>query len=102
MWGHLVLGVEPADRDDLHPRELVISYMVSKDGPTITGGIFGDLPENWNELTTEEMADVPASFPDPTQQPVEFLAPWSSMNSTSCTPARNVSWLRGQEIPAHP
>ncbi|MHA4855245.1 hypothetical protein L1080_037945 [Rhodococcus sp. MSC1_016] len=73
VWGHLDFGVEPADRDDLRPRELVISYMVSKDGPTITGGIFADLPDNWNELTTEEEADVPASFPDPTQRPGEFL-----------------------------
>jgi hypothetical protein len=36
VWGHLLLGVEPENKDDLRPRELVISYMVSKDGPTIT------------------------------------------------------------------
>ncbi|MDV7090883.1 hypothetical protein [Rhodococcus opacus] len=36
VWGHLMLGVEPENKDDLRPRELVISYMVSKDGPTIT------------------------------------------------------------------
>ena len=36
VWGHLMLGVEPENEDDLRPRELVISYMVSTDGPTIT------------------------------------------------------------------
>jgi hypothetical protein len=34
--GHLMLGIEPENKDDLRSRELVISYMVSKDGPTIT------------------------------------------------------------------
>jgi hypothetical protein len=75
VWGRLILGVEPENKDDLRPRELVISYMVSKDGPTISGGIHAELPDNWNELTTEEATDVPASFPDPTPQPGEFLAP---------------------------
>ena len=73
VWGDLVLGVELADRTELRPRELVISYMVSKDGPTITGGIYAELPDNWNELSSEEEDDVPASFPDPTHQPGEFL-----------------------------
>ncbi|QYB00469.1 hypothetical protein I1A62_05685 (plasmid) [Rhodococcus sp. USK10] len=36
VWGHLMLGVEPENKDDLRPRELVISYMVSKDGPAIS------------------------------------------------------------------
>lgn len=74
VWGHLVLGVEPEDRDELHPRELVISYMVSAQGPTITGGIYADLPDNWIGLSAAEQRDAPASFPDPTHQPGEFLA----------------------------
>lgn len=74
MWGDLVLGVEPQDREELRPRELMISYMVSKEGPTITGGIQADLPDNWNELSDEEEKGVAPSFPDPTHQPGEFLA----------------------------
>ena len=74
VWGDLILGVEPEDRDELRPRELVISYMVSKEGPTITGGIHAELPDNWNELTTEEQEELPSSLPDPTHQPSEFLA----------------------------
>lgn len=76
VWGKILsrFGIRPVRvewTDRVH--ELEIDYQPYDLGPWVAGAVHGELPDDFDELTDEEQADLPSSIPDPTRRPLEYL-----------------------------